>query len=347
VDIVRVAASCKRFRRGGLETVELPTESPVVAVLRKLAFPQDELIPRTRQARCSESWVSYLARAVRQRCCLEAPTVAAADQHSLFLDAAGQLLACGDGGQVGVYSIPTLVAALAGVRVRSVAAGQYHSLALSWDGRVYLWGDNNYGDGDIIELAPELVEGLEDVCSVSAAASHSFAVTQLGTVFMCGRILLLEAEDADGSDEDSEDSYDPDRPIIVKGFGGVRVRRACAGSCTTFAIGEAGELFSWGRGMFGLLGHGDEQSQRSPKRVEALRGIRVSTVSVGQSHALALTEDGLVYSCGRNDKRAVLGNLHVERELLPKPVELLRNVRVISVAASGGRSCAVADTGEV
>jgi alpha-tubulin suppressor-like RCC1 family protein len=118
------------------------------------------------------------------------------------------------------------------------------------------------------------------------------------------------------------------------------------GECVC-AIGEAGELFSWGRGMFGLLGHGDEQSQRSPKRVEALRGIRVSTVSVGQSHALALTEDGLVYSCGRNDKRAVLGNLHVERELLPKPVELLRNVRVISVAASGGRSCAVADTGEV
>jgi alpha-tubulin suppressor-like RCC1 family protein len=44
---------------------------------------------------------------------------------------------------------------------------------------------------------------------------------------------------------------------------------------------------------------------------------------------------------------ALLGSPHVERELLPKPVEALRGVRMSSVAAAGQRSYAVADTGDV
>jgi alpha-tubulin suppressor-like RCC1 family protein len=76
----------------------------------------------------------------------------------------------------------------------------------------------------------------------------------------------------------------------------VRVRRVCAGRHVAFAIGEAGELSSWGLGRIGVLGHGDEQDQPSPKRVEALRGIEVSSFSRAHWHALTLAEDGLVYA---------------------------------------------------
>jgi alpha-tubulin suppressor-like RCC1 family protein len=62
---------------------------------------------------------------------------------------------------------------------------------------------------------------------------------------------------------------------------------------------------------------------------------------------MVLTEDGHVYAWGYNSGRVVLGNPHVEEELLPKPVETLRCVRVGSIAAAGYRSYAVADTGEV
>jgi alpha-tubulin suppressor-like RCC1 family protein len=137
------------------------------------------------------------------------------------------------------------------------------------------------------------------------------------------------------------------RPIIVEGFGAVRVRRVCTGRYAAYAIGEAGELFLWGRGNVGLLGHGDERDQLSPKRVEAMRGIPISSIAVGALHALTLAEDGLVYAWGLNSSGDVLGNSDVERELLPMPVEALRGVRVSSVAATGWRSYAVADTGEV
>jgi alpha-tubulin suppressor-like RCC1 family protein len=114
-----------------------------------------------------------------------------------------------------------------------------------------------------------------------------------------------------------------------------------------FAIGEARQLFSWGGGDYGCLGHGDTQDQPMPKRVEALRGVRVSSVSAGLWHVMALAEDGLVYAWGMNEGRVLLGNPGVEREMLPKPIEALRGVRVGSIAAAAFGSYAVADTGEV
>jgi E3 ubiquitin-protein ligase HERC2 len=115
-----------------------------------------------------------------------------------------------------------------------------------------------------------------------------------------------------------------------------------------FAIGEDGELFSWGSAGSGLLGHGDWQAQHSPKRVEALRGVRMSSVAVGSGHALALSEDGLVYAwCWTDDEWVSFTNPHVERALLPKPVEALCGVRVSSVTVARSRSYALADTGEL
>jgi hypothetical protein len=84
-DLVRVAGTCKGVRHGdgGLETVELPTKSPVVTVLREHAFRGVGMIPSKRPIGCSESWVAYLARCVRQRRRREAPPVAMGFQHSL------------------------------------------------------------------------------------------------------------------------------------------------------------------------------------------------------------------------------------------------------------------------
>jgi hypothetical protein len=183
-----------------------------------------------------------------------------------------------------------------------------------------------------------LTEGLENVRGIAADHGHSLAVTQSGAVFNWGRALVQEQEV-----EEEEDGTL--RPIIVEGFGeGECVRRVYAGFAAFFGIGEAGELFSWGP-RSRCLGHGDTQSQPFPKRVEALQGVRVDSVSIGLMHALALAEDGLVYSWGYNQGQTLLGNPVVEMELLPKPVEVLRGVRVASVAAADYRNYAVADTG--
>ena len=49
---------------------------------------------------------------------------------------------------------------------------------------------------------------------------------------------------------------------------------------------RAGQVFTWGRGSHGQLGHGDEENQHTPKVVAALEGERVvhSVDSVGSTH---------------------------------------------------------------
>jgi hypothetical protein len=252
-DLVRVFETCKRLRLGdgGLDTAELPTKSPVVTALCELAFPDGGLIPSTRPIGCSESWVAYLARYVRHRRRREAPPMAAGIHQSLFLGGDGQLLACGTRAAVGhggaisppwsSYCDPEPVAAFAGVRVRSVAAGPRHSLALTWDGRPHLgWPGllvcentgGKLGHGDkLVRWSPALVEGLEGVQSIAAADGRSLALPHSRDVFSWGYSPL----------PDSEDQL---RPIMVEGFGGVLVRRVCAGGSTDYAIGEDGQVFS-------------------------------------------------------------------------------------------------------
>jgi hypothetical protein len=138
-DLIRVATTCKRFRHGegGLQTIRLPAKSPVITALCSLASPRLELVPSMRPNGCTESWVAYLARYVRQRRCREAPPIAAGFRCSLFVGATGQLLTCGWGASVGPGpSFPTAVAPMAGLRIRSVTGRGCHSLALGWDGRV-------------------------------------------------------------------------------------------------------------------------------------------------------------------------------------------------------------------
>jgi hypothetical protein len=249
-DLVRVAATCKRFCHGGPKTMELPTESPVVAVLRELAFPRPELIPSMRPADCSESWVAYLTLCARQRRCREAPPFAVGGEHALYVDASGRLLACGEGAAVGhgdakvMYPLPTPVAAMTGVRVRSVAAAFTHSFALSWDGQICSSGENKTGQlghGDKLDRpSPELVEGLEGVCSMAAGSSRSLAATQSGDVFHWGKSFVPGAED-------------PLSPTVVEGFAGVRVRLVSCCDDMAYAIGEDGEVFSWEVATSGVL----------------------------------------------------------------------------------------------
>lgn len=142
---MRLTAACRRFCHGDgrLVTVNLPTMYPVVTVLREHALPGSEVNPSPRPIDCFESWVT-----ARQHRFREAPPIWAGDTHNLFVDAAGWLMTWGKGFAVppghadSIHSDPTPVAGMAGVRVRSLATGALHNIALGWDGRVYWWGTN-------------------------------------------------------------------------------------------------------------------------------------------------------------------------------------------------------------
>ena len=49
---------------------------------------------------------------------------------------------------------------------------------------------------------------------------------------------------------------------------GVRVVRVAAGAFHSIALAADGRVFTFGRGRYGALGHGDEKNQLTPRVVE-------------------------------------------------------------------------------
>ena len=90
--------------------------------------------------------------------------------------------------------------------------------------------------------------------------------------------------------------------------------RVCSLSCGpehTLALCEGGEMMSWGCGDDGRLGHGNEQRQCLPRRIDHTRGtttlgviasdvtmVRMRAIAAGSSHSLAISEGGRLYAWG-------------------------------------------------
>ena len=58
-----------------------------------------------------------------------------------------------------------------------------------------------------------------------------------------------------------------DRPHLVEALKSKFVQEISCGSSHSAAVMSTGELFTWGLGEYGRLGHGDNQTQLRPKQV--------------------------------------------------------------------------------
>ncbi|KAM8856113.1 alsin-like isoform 2-T3 [Spinachia spinachia] len=137
--------------------------------------------------------------------------------------------------------------------------------------------------------------------------------------------------------------------------GSPRQRRCSAGrpsaSCRSraAALEAAGEglpsleteVWSWGRGSEGQLGHGDQLARLQPLCIKCLTGEEVIKVAAGSHHSLALTAHCQVYSWGSN----MCGQLgHVNSPVtVPQQTELSEGLRVWDVSAGQSHSLLLAD----
>ena len=102
---------------------------------------------------------------------------------------------------------------------------------------------------------------------------------------------------------------------------GRRVVAVSAGASHSLAVTADGAVWSWGNGGQGRLGHGDEQNQLLPKKIEALAGQRVNSVSAGTWHSLARTTDGAVFAWGKGETSCLGHGEDLSNQLLPKKIE--------------------------
>ena len=87
-------------------------------------------------------------------------------------------------------------------------------------------------------------------------------------------------------------------PRLVAALQSIRVLAVAAGEDHSLALNEGGEVYSFGDGDRGKLGHGDTASQLTPRTIAGLLGVRVHSVAAGTYTSLAVTPDGEVYGWG-------------------------------------------------
>jgi len=270
--------------------------------------------------------------------------------HNLALAADGAVWSWGMGGfgQLGhgdeqSQLLPKKVEALAG-RVVAVSAGLHHSLAATADGAVWSWGQGGVGElghGDQQnQQLPKKIEAFvgQPVVAVSAGAGHSLALTADGSVWSWGFGYYAQLGHGDRQSRRL--------PKKIEAFAGQHVVAVSAGGYHSLALTANGALWSWGGGVYGCLGHGEEQDQLLPKKVEAFVGPRVVAASAGEFHSLALTADGAVWSWGGGDSGR-LGHGDGQNQLLPKKIEALAGRRVVTLSAGGRHSLASTADGAV
>jgi alpha-tubulin suppressor-like RCC1 family protein len=222
----------------------------------------------------------------------------------------------------------------------SVAAGSYHTCAVTPTGGVMCWGRNDrgqLGDGTTTNRwTPAPVTGLSvAVAAVTAGRHHTCALTTGGGVVCWGY-------NSDGQLGDGTTAQHL-TPVPVGGLGS-GVAAIAAGAYHTCALTTGGGVVCWGANGYGQVGDGTTTPRPTPTAVSGL-GSGVAALAAGRMHTCALTNAGSVKCWGYNAS-GQLGDGTTTNRSTPTGVSGLGN-GVVAVAAGEGHSCALTTDGAV
>ena len=286
---------------------------------------------------------------------VRATQVSAGGAHTCALTTGGAVKCWGDDnwGQIGDagsnarQSSPADVVGLGNGTATQVSAGSSHTCAVTTQGAVKCWGDDDFGQigngattGN--QTSPVPVEGLSSgVAQVSAGNYHTCALTTLGAVKCWGY---------DGSGQIGNGATittTQTSPVPVDGLSS-GVAQVSAGGNHTCALTTQGAVKCWGANYDGQIGDGGANvDQTSPLPVPGLGNGTATQVSAGSGHTCAVTTQGAV-KCWGNDDYGQIGNggSNAARPS-PEPVQALGNGTVTQVSAGSLHTCALTTQGAV
>ncbi|MBI4947775.1 MAG: T9SS type A sorting domain-containing protein [Bacteroidetes bacterium] len=246
--------------------------------------------------------------------------------------------------------------ALSTSAVKTIASGYQENLAVCSDATVKAWGHNAMGElgyGNwILQNIPVTTIGLTGIISVAVGEYHSLALKSDGTVWSFGN------NDFGGLGDNT--IVTKNTPVQVHGPGNVGfltgITAIAASGYGSIALKSDGTVWAWGNNGGGVLGDGTIIERWTPVQVLGPGGAGfltgIAAVAKGFNHAVALKNDGTVWTWGQNVK-SQLGDGTTTQRLTP--VQVVTGVSgcatylcsITAVAANGEHSIALRSDGTV
>jgi alpha-tubulin suppressor-like RCC1 family protein len=216
-----------------------------------------------------------------------------------------------------------------------LAGGGAHTLFLSGNGDLYLFGLNNDGQlglgGNINRTSPVLA--MSGVVMATAGIKHSLIYTREGKLYAAGNNQYGQL--GTGTVESSNTFVE-----IAQGD----VAALEEGGGHSLAILTASRsLFSWGWNASGQLCMSTDGQNVSTPAYTGIDGVRA--VAGGDHHTLILKTDGSVWACGDNTY-GQLGNPNYSSTSTPVSVLGVTGA-IVDVKAGGEHSVLLTDSGSI
>ncbi|GFP87497.1 inhibitor of bruton tyrosine kinase [Phtheirospermum japonicum] len=141
-------------------------------------------------------------------------------------------------------------------------------------------------------------------------------------------------------------------PCKVDSLHGSFIKTISAAKFHSVAVSARGEVYTWGFGRGGRLGHPEfdihsgQAAVITPRQVTSGLGARrVKAIAAAKHHTVVATEGGEVFTWGSN-REGQLGYTSVDTQPTPRRVSALK-ARIVAVAAANKHTVVVSEAGEV
>lgn len=188
---------------------------------------------------------------------------------------------------------------------------------------------------------PKRVEGLAGlvVAQIACGSRHTAVITSTGAMYTWG-----DKENGVAGHGDVEGHQYT--PKLLDRLAGKKIVQLSACGFHTGCLTDKSELFTWGEGKFGRLGHGAERNCHTPRLVEALLGKKPKQVACGGFHTAVITDEGRMYTFGGGE-HGQLGHGDRVNKVKPAIVQSLDGIHVSQITCGWSHSVALTSDGLV
>ncbi|KAK4274984.1 hypothetical protein QN277_018134 [Acacia crassicarpa] len=237
---------------------------------------------------------------------------------------------------------------LDGLRIFSIACGEWHTAIVSCCGRLFTCGDGTFGvlgHGNLQRISqPKEVESLQGkrVRSVACGSWHTAAIVELMSprCKYSTSCKLFTWGDGDGGRLGHADNGRKLLPTCVTQLVDYDFVQVSCGRMLTVALTNLGKVFTIGSKVHGQLGNSHAKEKTATLVEGHLKQEFVKQISCGSYHVAVLTSSGSVYTWGEGT-HGQLGLGDTKDRYSPSFVEALKDRQIESIACGSSFTAAI------